>query len=455
MVTAAMNERLTRVGPGTPGGELMRRYWIPIRPAAMLAENPVQKVRILGEDLILYRNTKGGLGLIGERCLHRKVDLQFGIPDENGLRCPYHGWLFGETGECLERPMEGAPCAQIKQKLAGYPVQELGGLIFAYLGPAPAPALPRWDLFVWPNAIRQIGVNVIDCNWLQCQENTGDPTHSAWAHGHLFEYALERAGTTKDRVDEKIHTIHTRKAVGVGIKEIYAYQTQYGFRKGIRYSKELGAAEDKTTEHSVVIFPITTQTGKTGAPRSEYQIRVPQDDTHTYHICYQVYAAPPGVVASQQDMVPYYSPPTLHPDGSPILDYVLSQDAMMWKAQGPIADRSAELLGRTDIPIVVLRRQLDEQIKRVEAGKPPMNTWPDKSPDIIYSSGTPPDSTRSDKLLRHSFRKLYHKGFGNDDADRYGPLFETVKDLHREIEAFELRQHNPPEPVRVDEPAAA
>ena len=103
MLTPAMNERLTRVGPGTPCGELMRRYWIPIGPYAQLLENPVRKVRFLGEDLILYRDKSNGLGLIGDRCLHRSVDMQFGIPDECGLRCPYHGWLYGATGECLDR----------------------------------------------------------------------------------------------------------------------------------------------------------------------------------------------------------------------------------------------------------------------------------------------------------------------------------------------------------------
>jgi 5,5'-dehydrodivanillate O-demethylase oxygenase subunit len=436
MLTPEMNDRLTRVGPGTPCGELMRRYWIPIAPVLQLDENPVRKVRVLGEDLVLYRNTKGGLGLIGDRCLHRLVDLQYGIPDERGLRCPYHGWLFGETGKCLERPMEASPEADIGRSLKGYQVQELGGLVFAYLGPLPAPALPRWDLFVWPNAIRQIAVQVIDCNWLQCQENTGDPTHSAWAHGHMFNYVLNRKGQT-DRMEDKIHTIHTRKKVGVGIKEIYASQTKHGFRKGIKYSKELGADADETKEHSTVIFPFYTQTGKTGAPRSEYQIRVPMDDTHTYHICYQVYAAPPGMKAPEQTSIPYYTPPTHDADGSPILDYVLAQDAITWKAQGPIADRSSELLGRTDIPIVVLRRQLDEQIARVEQGKAPMNTWAE-SPDIIYGKGAPPDY--SQPLLRHTFRGLYHKGFGNDDADRYGPLFETVKELHRQIEAFQIQQ---------------
>jgi len=440
MITAQMNERLTRVGPGTPCGELMRRYWIPIRPYAQLLENPVLKVRLLGEDLVLYRNKKGGLGLIGDRCLHRLVDLQYGIPDDEGLRCPYHGWLYGETGKCLERPMEGNPQAPMKRKLKGYPVRELGGLIFAYMGPLPAPDLPRWDLFVWPNSIRQIGITEIPCNWLQCQENTGDPTHSAYAHGHLFEHVLELKGELAKRSSDSLHTMHQRKKVGIGIKEIYAYQTEHGFRKGVRYSKALGADSDKEQEHSTVIFPFYTQTGHTGAPRSEYQIRVPIDDTHTYHIAYQCYAAPPGVEAPKQDVAPYYIPPTHDADGKPILDYVLAQDAILWVAQGPIADRTLELLGRTDIPIVLLRHQLDEQIKRVEQGLEPMNYFRE-SPAMIHPTGSAPDYSNPNKLNKHAFRKYYHKGFANDDADRYGPVIETVKELHRKIEEFELKRN--------------
>lgn len=451
MLTKEQNDRLTRVGPGTPCGELMRRYWIPIAPFAQLLENPVRKVRVLGEDLVLYKDKSGKLGLIGDRCLHRNVDLQFGIPDECGLRCPYHGWLFNETGACIERPMEGAPQAQIKQKLKGYPAQEMGGLVFAYMGPLPAPDLPRWDLFVWPNAIRQIAITVIPCNWLQCQENTGDPAHSAWAHGHMFEYVLEKKGGL-ERAESQLHTLHQRKKVGVGIKEIYAHQTKHGFSKGIRYSKALGADSDSEKEHSIVIFPFYTQTGKTGAPRSEYQIRVPIDDTHTYHICYQAYAAPPGVEAPKQDVVPYYHPPTHDEQGEPILDYVLAQDAIVWVAQGPIADRTTELLGRTDIPIVVLRRQLDEQIKRVEQGLEPMNVFR-PTPAMIHPTEEPPDFSKPETMLKHNFRKLYHKGFGNDDADRYGPIIEDVKDLHRAIEAFETQRRPPAGAARVEEPA--
>ena len=432
-----MNARLTQVGPGTPGGELMRRYWIPIAPFAQLLENPVRKVRILGEDLTLYRDRSEGLGLIGDRCLHRRVDLQYGIPDEHGLRCPYHGWLFGATGACLERPLEAHPTRDMQQQLKGYPVQELGGMVFAYLGPLPAPALPRWDLYVHPNSIRQIAVNVLDCNWLQCQENTGDPLHSVWVHGRQFQYVLERTNQL-ERAQSNDHTIHSRLKMGVGIKEVYAERTKYGLRKGVIYSKELGAEEDRVSEHSTVIFPFYTQTGKAGAPRSEYQIRVPIDDTHTLHFCYQAYAAPPGVDVPHQEVVPWYEPPTVDEAGRPILDYVLAQDALVWTAQGDVVDRSLEVLGRTDIPITLLRRQLDEQIRIVEEGETPMNVFSESPEEIDGSGRLPAEHRNPDYALAGNYRKMYHKGFGTDDVDRYGPVFELVKDLHRRIEEAQL-----------------
>lgn len=433
MLTREMNERLTRVGPGTPCGELMRRYWIPVAPYAQLVENPVRKIRVLGEDLVLYRDRSGGLGLIGDQCLHRRVDLQFGIPDECGLRCPYHGWLFGPTGECLERPLEAHPHRPIPQRLVGYPVQELGGLVFAYLGPLPAPALPRWELYVWPNSIRQIGISVINCNWLQCHENTGDPTHSVWTHGRQFEYVLERGGQ-RERAERDGHTISSRLRMGVGIKELFAERTAVGMRKGVVYAKEFGADADRVSEHSSVIFPFYTQTGTAGAARSEYQIRVPMDDTHTYHICYQVYGAPPSIPVEPQALIPWYEPPRYDADGKPILDYVLAQDVLVWEAQGPIVDRTVEVLGRSDVPISLMRKQLDEQIRAVEEGRTPINVF-STSPDVLRSS---PEGANRELLLSGGFRKMYHKGFGIDDADRYGPMFEAVKDLHRRIEEAEL-----------------
>jgi 5,5'-dehydrodivanillate O-demethylase len=172
MLTQEENELLTRVGPGTPCGELMRWYWHPIAATVHLDENPVRKVRLLCEDLTLYRDRSGTLGLIGQRCPHRSVDLVFGIPEQTGLRCPYHGWLFDESGRCLEQPLEPADSSyKDRVSIKSYRVQELGGLIWAYLGKEPAPLLPRWDLLVEEHCFRQILGTVLPCNWLQVAEN--------------------------------------------------------------------------------------------------------------------------------------------------------------------------------------------------------------------------------------------------------------------------------------------
>src|SRR4051794_35780765 len=145
MITKEENDRLTLIGPGTFMGNLMRRYWHPVTAVAALDKDPVQPVRLLGENLIIYRDEAGKLGLLGERCAHRGISLAYGIPQENGLRCAYHGWTYNEHGQVVDMPFEPA-CLPLK--ITSYPVQELGGLIFAYLGPDPAPLLPRHELFV-------------------------------------------------------------------------------------------------------------------------------------------------------------------------------------------------------------------------------------------------------------------------------------------------------------------
>ena len=111
MLSIEDNTLITQVGPGTPGGELLRRYWYPIAALGELDENPVKPVRLLGEDLVLYRDRSGTLGLIDSVCAHRRVNLALGVPEETGLRCPYHGWRFGADGQCLEQPAEKRPYA--------------------------------------------------------------------------------------------------------------------------------------------------------------------------------------------------------------------------------------------------------------------------------------------------------------------------------------------------------
>ncbi len=448
MLSAEMNDRLCRVGPGTPCGELMRRYWIPFCPSAKLDEDPVQKVRLLGEDLTLFRDRSGRLGLIGQRCLHRAVDLQWGIPDEDGLRCPYHGWLYDREGRCTDTPLE-APDSSFKDRLriAAYPVQEMGGLVFAYMGPQPAPLLPPWDLFIWPNAVRQMGIAILNCNWLQCQENTGDPTHGVWLHGYLTKYQLEKMGAT-ERLEEFGDSFVSG---GVGIKGLYVRPTAYGMEKGVEFSKELGAARDFQSRHSTVIFPFYTEQSAAGSPWAEFQIRVPIDDTHTYHISYNCYAAPPGIEAPKQDKVPYYNLPIWDERGKPILDCTLNQDFIGWWSQGELTDRSIEKLGRTDVPVIFLRRQLDQQIRTVEDGGDPMNTFRDPAtmPRILFGGGAPaeewiaPDWAQRPRRMNRNNRIQYHKGGAIWDSDRYGPALPLVAELHRRIEEAQLQAQGP------------
>ncbi|MDT7554408.1 MAG: 5,5-dehydrodivanillate O-demethylase oxygenase subunit, partial [Pseudonocardiales bacterium] len=157
MLSAEKNERLTRVGPGTPMGELLRRYWWPVATYDMATRVPVKR-RLLGEDLVLYRDGSGTVGLLAEQCPHRRAALWLGCTEEHGLRCGYHGWRFDADGRCLEQPGEPAESTfKDRIRATAYPVQELGGLVFAYLGPLPAPELPRYDLFVWDDAWRDIG----------------------------------------------------------------------------------------------------------------------------------------------------------------------------------------------------------------------------------------------------------------------------------------------------------
>ena len=372
MLSARENERLTRVGPGTPMGELMRRYWHPVAASGELAGEPTKAVRLLGEDLVLYRDRGGALGLIQESCPHRRVNLLYGIPEQRGLRCPYHGWLFDETGRCLETPAE-APESTFRDRVraTAYPVQELNGLIFAYLGPEPAPLLPRWDLFTYENSFRHIGHTIVPCNWVQCMENSVDPVHTEWLHGRLFQYVTEGEGTP-----EYVSSL-LKRHVKIGFDV---------FEHGIIKRR---VVEGQTEEHEnwrvghPLVFPNILRVTQGGNGHS-FQYRVPMDDTHTYHVWYNAYLMPPGVQAPKQEQIPHYEVPLVGDDGRHIIDNIDSQDMMAWVTEGPVHDRSKERLAESDKGIILYRRLLREQMERVAEGLDPMNVFrdPAKAQDV-------------------------------------------------------------------------
>jgi 5,5'-dehydrodivanillate O-demethylase len=176
---------IPRVGRGTPAGEWFRRYWIVVGTAQELYDIP-QAVKVLGEDLVLFRDQFGKLGLLGEHCPHRGASLEYGDIEDGGLRCPYHGWLFSVQGQCLEMPAEPKDSKFAdKVKHLSYPVTELGGLIFAYMGPDEPPPLPNYAPLVDRGSQWQIEpVRHADYNWFNFFENSADPAHVCILHRH-------------------------------------------------------------------------------------------------------------------------------------------------------------------------------------------------------------------------------------------------------------------------------
>ena len=404
MLTVEENERLTRVGSGTPMGELMRRYWHPVAGVAELDHRPVKRVKILGESLVLYRDKKGALGLIGDTCAHRRISLLYGIPDDGGLRCSYHGWLYDGTGQCVEMPAE-APDSTFpsRVKIAGYPVQELGGLVFAYLGPEPAPLLPRWDLLVMDNVVRDIGVTEIPCNWLQCMENSMDPVHTEWLHGHYYNYVMDQKGERNadgSRMVSRVIPHHEK--IGFDV-----------FQHGIIKRRVRVNGSEADPEWSIghpVLFPNILRVGWT------FQIRVPMDDTHTWHVMYGVYPPPPGTTDYKQESVPVYPIPMQNDQGEHVTDFVLGQDMMAWVTQGPLAERDLERLAESDKGVILYRRLLREQIALLEDGGEPMNVFRD------------PEKNRFLQIpVEHSLVDAGRAGKLSSGQAPYSPLIDEIE----------------------------
>ena len=179
----AEDPELTHVGAGTPCGEYLRRFWHGIALSTELGELPVN-VRILGEDLVLFRNGRGELGLLHRHCAHRGASLEYGRCEEQGIRCCYHGWLYGVDGALLEAPAEPSDSPLYQNVRQGaYPVLEYKGLIFAYLGPSDLlPEFPVYDTFEIPGVEMVPYTFSFPCNWLQVTENSMDPVHAIFLH---------------------------------------------------------------------------------------------------------------------------------------------------------------------------------------------------------------------------------------------------------------------------------
>ena len=352
MLSKEENELLTRVGPGTPAGEMLRRYWWPVGFTEHVREKgrPV-RTRLLGEDLVLFRDGNGRLGLLGLHCSHRGTSLEFGRVDDRGIRCCYHGWLYDVSGRCLEQPAEpeGSTFKDRVQHPA-YQAQEIGGFIFAYIGPEPAPLLPNYDLFLREDGEREVGAGHDYCNWLQRAENSVDQTHLVALHASEYPHlALKRPVIGWERRDY-----------------------------GAKISMQVPGISKPKFSHW--IFPSHTRhtTARKGRkPDHAIRFRVPMDDTNTMTFWLRFY--PYG----EEDRSKPFLLKTLgfENDQAGVYERVddgwwgvasHDQDRVAQESQGPIYDRTKEHLGASDQGVIMLRTMIKESIDAVRHGKDPV-----------------------------------------------------------------------------------
>jgi 5,5'-dehydrodivanillate O-demethylase oxygenase subunit len=352
MLTAEQNRRLTEVGPGTPMGNLLRRYWMPISGVSEFETITVKPVRLFGEDLVLYKDLSGTFGLVDRHCPHRRADLSYGFVENCGIRCNYHGWRYDETGRCVEQPFDDTanPEARFRDKvrITSYPVQALGGILWAYMGPQPAPVLPNWEPFQWQNGFVEIYWSKIPCNWLQCQENSIDPVHFEWMHRN---WTVRLKGQTGP---------YGNTHVKLDFKEF-----EYGFTYH-RLIEGMPEDHERWLVGRIALWPNCL------GPLFHFEWRVPIDDENTLSIHWHFTRVPKGREPYVQGSIPTWEGPIVDPlTGRMITSHVTNQDFVAWVGQGTIADRTKEMLSPSDRGIILMRKRFFDDMERVERGEDP------------------------------------------------------------------------------------
>ena len=402
----AQNELITRIGPGTPCGELLRRYWQPValldefdaRLDPRMEQRPLKAVRLLGQDLVLFRDAAGRWGLLDRDCPHRGADLAFARHEPEGIRCPFHGWKFAVDGRCLETPAEpmgSTLCQRVRQR--SYPVQLQSGVLFAYLGPEdlPPPALPAFDCFAAPASHSFAFKGLWHCNWLQAFEVGIDPAHPSFLHRYLQDDTLEATYGRQFRAASVGEVDGERWPMTRVMREACSPEIRHDeVAPGLTRLTTLRLINDRLTHVRVThaAFPHTFV-----IPLSETvtitQMQVPVDDTHTYWYSFFTSFAGPldGPTMRQQRLqglsLPDYLPKKgrhndwgYNPEEQRTRTYlgmgeedINLHDQWAVESMGAIQDRTREHLGQSDRVIMANRRMLLRAIETVQGGgTPPM-----------------------------------------------------------------------------------
>ena len=393
MLSAEQNDRITRAGPDKPAGQLLRRYW---QPAALLDElsgpRPIKPLKLLGEDLVVFRDEKGRYGLLGRACPHRGTDLAYGRLEDGGLRCAFHGWLFDIEGKCLQTPAEPDDsnlCRNIRQK--AYPVIERSGILFAYMGSGTPPDFPRFDCFVAPHSHTFAFKGMIDCNRLQSLEVGIDPAHTSFLH-RFFHDEDPKQGYGKLFRDTSIDSAipMTKIMREFPRPRIEVESTDFGFR--IMALRQIDAQNTHVRVTNLVfpnafVIPMSREMTIT-------QWHVPIDDTrHYWYAIFTSFGSPVDKDEMRRQRLQLYELPDYVPRKNKGNNYgfdpyeqehdtytgmgadINVHDQWACESMGAIADRSREHLGQSDKAIAAYRRLLRASIDAMEKGSAPPITF--------------------------------------------------------------------------------
>jgi len=376
MLTQRENELLTQTGPGTPCGDLMRRYW---QPTALSEELPTGgaplPVRILGEDLVLFRDDQDRPGLLGLHCSHRGADLSYGRVEDGGLRCLYHGWLYDIKGRCLEQPGEPAGsdfCGKIYHR--AHPCQEKGGVIFSYMGPGEPPLLPNYEFLGVPEDQRVVTKFIQDCNYLQGNEGNIDPVHNALLHHPEVNQSHNYRG------------FHGGRGPIPGVQVLECEPTDFGV--ALCYTSPNDAETKNIRTFNFVMPNLTVFPGQfRGHDGFSCNWHVPIDDTHHWKYTFIFRRSGPidgptmlsrlGSIGAGYRLIQnkdnrYMQDRSLLATASYSgIPSVAAQDTWATEGEGTIQDRTQEHLGYSDKIIVIARRMMLKAIQDVQHGDDP------------------------------------------------------------------------------------
>jgi len=385
MASAAMNELMTRVGPGTGAGSVLRRYWQPVALSDELkGERPVRAVTVFGENLVLFRDEAGTLGLIGRSCPHRGADLCYGRLEDGGLRCPFHGWLFDAQGKCLETPAEPED-SRLRHQIRhpSYPVIEKNGMIFAYMGEGDPPALPALDCLAAPESHSFSFKGFVDCNWLQLLEVGIDPAHASYLHRFLEDDEDDTYGL-QFRYD--VDSIPTTKLMrDYPRPDIEVEDTAFGFRITTTRNLDNRGMHVRMTNQifpTAIIIPFSPTMTVT-------QWHVPVDDVRSYwYAMFTSFTDPVDQDVMRAQRLELYELPDYIPRVGKANDYgydageqasktytgmgddINVHDQWAVESQGAIQDRTTETLGTSDVVIIEYRKRLVGEIREFQRGEP-------------------------------------------------------------------------------------